>query len=60
LDAFLDIHRKKFPQKGNTYGTNGIRALLEASYEGIRDDMLRNGLLTTEESSRYMMTLGRS
>ena len=57
LDAFLDIHRAKYPQEGNTYGTNGIWMLLEASYEMIRNGLKEQGLLTKEAAGRYLRTL---
>ena len=36
LDEFLDYHRNLFPQDATTFGTNGIKKLLEASYQLIR------------------------
>lgn len=59
LDAFVDRYRRLYPQKDNMYGTRGIKALLEASYQGIRDGLERDGLLTTEASAEYMMTLSK-
>jgi hypothetical protein len=59
LDAFLDAHRMHYPQEGNTYGTRGIWALLEASYQGIRLEIQAKGLLTAEAAGEYLMTLGR-
>lgn len=55
LDAFLDVHRRNYPQKDNTYGTKGIKALLEESYRGIHDGLEKHGLLTKEAAGRYMM-----
>ncbi|KAI1286528.1 hypothetical protein EDD11_000356, partial [Mortierella claussenii] len=57
LNAFLDMHRREYPQEGNTYGTKGIKALLEASYQGIRERLLANGLLTAKAVGEYLMGL---
>lgn len=57
LNAFLDCHRALYPQEGNTYGTKGIRALLEASYEMIHSGLKDQGLLTKEAAGRYLLTL---
>ena len=59
LDAFLDTHRKNHPQDATSYGTGGIKALLEASYEMIRDRIDERGLLTEKAAGEYMMSLKR-
>lgn len=56
LDSFLDFHRQTFPQDATTYGTYGIKALLEASYQAIRERLRDAGLLTEKASGEYMMT----
>jgi hypothetical protein len=55
LDEFLDIHRREHPQILNTYGTTGIKALLEASYAMIRDRLRTNGLLNSTDATNYML-----
>ena len=55
LDAFLDTHREKFPQDATLYGTKGIRALLEASYQMIREKLRVAGLLTEKAAGEYMI-----
>ena len=55
LDAFLDNHRQNFPQDATSYSTGGIKALLEASYQMIRDKLRVAGLLTEEAAGDYMM-----
>lgn len=57
LDAFLDIYHSKCSQNGTAFDTRGIRAVLEVSYQGIRDDIKRNGLLTEKAAGKYMMGL---
>lgn len=55
LDAFLDTHRKNFPQDATLYGTHGIKVLLEASYEMIREKIQAAGLLTEKAAGDYMI-----
>lgn len=59
LDAFIDIHRKKHPDNASWYDRRGITALLEASYEKIREDILACDMLTSKAAGKYMMTLKR-
>jgi hypothetical protein len=56
LDEFLNIHQQRFPQDATAYGTQGIRALLEASYERIRRQIQAGGLLTEKAASKYLMS----
>ncbi|KAF9302324.1 hypothetical protein BGZ91_009358, partial [Linnemannia elongata] len=46
LDEFLDYHRNLFPQDATIFGTEGIKNLLEASYQAIREKIDAEGLLT--------------
>jgi hypothetical protein len=55
LDEFLDYHRNLFPQDSTTYGTNGIKKLLEASYQAIREKINAEGLLTEKAAGEYML-----
>ena len=55
LDAFLDNHRKLYPQDAIIYGTQGIRTLLEASYQMIRERIRIAGLLTEKDAGEYMI-----
>lgn len=59
LDAFIDIHRTKHPDDPTSYDKRRIKALLEASYENIRENLRASGLLTEKAAGRYMMTLKR-
>ena len=54
LDEFLDYHRKLFPQDATTFGTDGIKKLLEASYQAIREKIREDGLLTEKAAGEYM------
>ena len=54
LDEFLDYHRNLFPQDATTYGTNGIKKLLEASYQAIREKIREGGLLNEKDAGEYM------
>jgi hypothetical protein len=54
LDEFLDYHRNLFPQDATTFGTNGIKKLLEASYQAIREKIREAGLLTEKDAGEYM------
>jgi hypothetical protein len=54
LDEFLDHHRKQHPQDATMYGTRGIKALLEASYQAIRESIQSQGLLTDRAAGEYM------
>jgi hypothetical protein len=53
LDEFLDYHRNLFPQDATTYGTNGIKKLLEASYQAIREKIREGGLLNEKDAGEY-------
>ena len=55
LDEFLDYHRNLFPQDATTFGTNGIKKLLEASYQLIREEIRNAGLLTNKDAGEYML-----
>ena len=55
LDEFLDYHRNLFPQDATTFGTNGIKKLLEASYQLIREKIRNAGLLTNKDAGEYML-----
>jgi len=55
LDEFLDNHRTLYPQDATTFGTDGIKRLLEASYQMIRDQIRDAGLLTEKAAGTYMM-----
>ena len=55
LDEFLDYHRNLFPQDATIFGTNGIKKLLEASYELIREKIRNAGLLTSKDAGEYML-----
>jgi len=55
LDAFLDRHRELYPQDGNMYGIRGIKALLEASYQMIRERIRMAGLLTEKDAGEYLI-----
>lgn len=54
LDESLDFHRNLFPQDATTFGTDGIKKLLEASYQAIREK-IREGLLTEKDAGEYML-----
>ena len=54
LDEFLDVHRKLYPQDATTFGTIGIKKLLEASYQPIREKLREEGLLTEKAAGEYM------
>ncbi|KAI1288808.1 hypothetical protein EDD11_009646 [Mortierella claussenii] len=56
LDAFLDKHRANHPQDATAFGTSGIKALLEAPYEMIRERIRAQGLLTESAAGEYMMS----
>lgn len=55
LDEFLDYHRNLFPQDATIFGTNGIKKLLEASYQLIREKIRNAGLLTNKDAGEYML-----
>jgi hypothetical protein len=55
LDEFLDHHRNLYPQDATTFGTDGIKRLLEASYQMIRENIRDVGLLTEKATGKYMM-----
>jgi hypothetical protein len=55
LDEFLDYHRNLFPQDATTFGTHGIKKLLEASYQLIREKIRNAGLLTNKDAGEYML-----
>ena len=55
LDEFLDYHRNLFPQDATIFGTNGIKTLLEASYQLLRDKIRADGLLTEKDAGEYML-----
>ena len=55
LDAFLDYHRKTYPQDATIYGTQGIKILLEASYQDIRKEIQKIGVLTEKDAGEYML-----
>jgi hypothetical protein len=55
LDEFLDHHRNLYPQDATTFGTDGIKRLLEASYLMIRKNIRDVGLLTEKAAGKYMM-----
>jgi len=55
LDEFLDHHRKLYPQDATIFGTDGIKRLLEASYEMIRDKLRNVGLLSENAAGKYML-----
>jgi hypothetical protein len=54
LDEFLDRHRELYPQEATTFGTDGIKRLLEASYQKIREDIRNLGLLTESAAGKFM------
>jgi hypothetical protein len=58
LDAFVDIYRKKNPGLFTVDGYRRVWRLLELAYLGIRRDLSKEGLLTSEASSEYLF--GRS
>ena len=55
LDEFLDRHRALYPQDATAFGTNGIKKLLEASYQLIREKIRDAGLLTAKDAGKYML-----
>lgn len=59
LDAFIDIHFKKYGCSWSAYDESTINALLETSYLDIREKILEGGLLTKKAAGKYMMTLNR-
>ena len=55
LDKFLDIHRYEYPQHGNMYGTDGIKAVLEVSYLMICIKLQSSGLLNSADAINYLL-----
>jgi hypothetical protein len=54
LDIFIDTHRRNYPEDVTTYSTRGIKTLLEASYQMIREQIRATGLLTEKTAGEYM------
>lgn len=55
LDAFLDAHRANHPDAVDRWDANAMYDMLEQVHKGIRQELLRHGLLTNKAAGEYVM-----